>query len=136
MKKLAAIVLVVLLAGLTAFAQEQPLTPEQREKQLYENIQKQVDDLASRLDLEDWQIFYADSILTTNFGALAKDFETLQRQRVTDIEVYSRIQDDCMEKNFNALHAILSEQQWAKYLKTGAAKEKRARDKRAAKRAK
>lgn len=135
MKRITLIAVAALLC-ISAFGQEQPLTPEQKEKQMYENIQKQVDDMATRLDLEDWQIFYADSILTTNFGALAREFEVLQKQRVSDVEVYSRLQDDCMEKNYNAFHAILSEQQWAKYLKTGAAREKKARDKRAAKRAK
>lgn len=137
MKCRTALLFFMLLVPGVAFAQQQgPQTPEQREKQMYENIQKQVDDMASSLDLEDWQIFYADSILTTNFGALAKEFEELGKNRVSDLEVYSRLQDACMEKNYNAFRAILNEQQWAKYLKTGAARDKKARDKRAAKRAK
>ena len=124
----------LLLAG-TAFAQNgQPQTPEQREKQMYENIQKQVDQMADNLNLEDWQIFYADSILTTNFGAMAREFESLSRNKVSDPEIYSRIQDECMEKNYNAFHKILDEKQWARYLKMGAAREKRARDKREEKR--
>ena len=127
---------VFLLACLPAQAQEQPLTPEQREKQLYENIQKQVDDMADRLDLEDWQVFYADSILTANFGELAREYEQLGRNRVSDPDIYVRIQDGCMEKNYNAFRRILSDEQWAKYLKSGAAREKKARDKRAAKREK
>ena len=137
MKCRTALLFLMLLVPGVAFAQQQgPQTPEQREKQMYENIQKQVDDMASSLDLEDWQIFYADSILTTNFGALAKEFEELGKNRVSDLEVYSRLQDSCMEKNYNAFRAILNEQQWAKYLKTGAARDKKSRDKRAAKRAK
>ena len=128
--------LMLLVPGV-AFAQQQgPQTPEQREKQMYENIQKQVDNMAESLDLEDWQIFYVDSILTTNFGALSKEFEQLGKNRVSDPEVYSRLQDACMEKNYNALHAILNEEQWTKYLKTGAARDKKARDKRAEKREK
>lgn len=128
---------VLLLAGAAAFAQQQePQTPEQREKQLYESIQKQVDGYAESLDLEDWQVFYADSILTANFGSLAREFEQLGRNKVSDTDVYSRLQDDCMEKNYNAFRKILSDAQWAKYLKTGAARDKKARDKRAAKRAK
>ena len=125
----------LLLVPCVALAQQQgPQTPEQREKQMYENIQKQVDNMAESLDLEDWQIFYADSILTTNFGALAKEFEDLGKNKVSDPEVYSRLQDACMEKNYNAFRRILNEQQWAKYLKTGAARDKKARDKREAKR--
>lgn len=136
MKMRIIIAAVFLLACLPALAQEQALTPEQREKQLYENIQKQVDDMADRLDLEDWQVFYADSILTANFGELAREYEQLGRNRVSDADIYMRIQDGCMEKNYNAFRRILSDEQWAKYLKSGAAREKKARDKRAAKREK
>lgn len=136
MKMRIIIAAVFLLACLPALAQEQALTPEQREKQLYENIQKQVDDMADRLDLEDWQVFYADSILTANFGELAREYEQLGRNRVSDPDIYVRIQDGCMEKNYNAFRRILSDEQWAKYLKSGAAREKKARDKRAAKREK
>lgn len=133
---LAAMLATVVFAP-TALAQQQgPQTPEQREKQMYENIQKQVDNMAETLDLEDWQIFYVDSILTANFGALSKDFEELSKNRVSDPDIYSRLQDACMEKNYNAFHAILNEEQWAKYLKTGAARDKKARDKRAEKREK
>ena len=128
--------LMLLMPGVALAQQQGPQTPEQREKQMYENIQKQVDNMAESLDLEDWQIFYADSILTTNFGALAKEFEDLGKNKVSDPEVYSRLQDACMEKNYNAFRRILNEQQWAKYLKTGAARDKKARDKRAEKREK
>ena len=137
MKCRTALLFFMLLVPGVALAQQQaPQTPEQREKQMYENIQKQVDNMAESLDLEDWQIFYADSILTTNFGALAKEFEDLGKNKVSDPEVYSRLQDACMEKNYNAFRVILNEQQWAKYLKTGAARDKKARDKRAEKREK
>lgn len=137
MKCRTALLFLMLLVPCVALAQQQgPQTPEQREKQMYENIQKQVDNMAESLDLEDWQIFYADSILTTNFGALAKEFEDLGKNKVSDPEVYSRLQDACMEKNYNAFRRILNEQQWAKYLKTGAARDKKARDKRAEKREK
>lgn len=128
--------LMLLVPGVALAQQQEPQTPEQREKQMYESIQKQVDNMAESLDLEDWQIFYADSILTTNFGALAKEFEDLGKNKVSDPEVYSRLQDACMEKNYNAFRRILNEQQWAKYLKTGAARDKKARDKRAEKREK
>lgn len=133
---IAAICLFAATSAAHAQQQGQPMTPEQREKQMYENIQKQVDDMASSLDLEDWQIFYADSILTTDYGILFKEFETLGRNRVSDTDIYVRIQDECAERIYNAFHAVLDEKQWAKYLKMGAARDKRARDKRAAKRQK
>lgn len=134
--KVSIIALLALAFPLAAAAQQQPQTPEQREKQLYENIQKQVDDLADRLDLEDWQIFYADSILTRNYTDLAREFEKQSANKVSDSSIYQLLQDGCAEKNYNALKAILSEEQWAKYLKQGAARAKKDRDRRAAKRQK
>ena len=124
-----------LLAGGLASAQQQ-MTPEQREKQLYENIQKQVDSYASSLDLEDWQIFYADSILTHNFGEMAKEFEELSNNRVGNTDLYAIIQDKWMEENYKAFEKILDKDQLAKYLKQGASRDKKARDKRAQKREK
>ena len=134
--KVSIIALLALAFPLAAAAQQQPQTPEQREKQLYENIQKQVDDLADRLDLEDWQIFYADSILTRNYTDLAREFEKQSANKVSDSSIYQLLQDGCAEKNYNALKSILSEEQWAKYLKQGAARAKKDRDRRAAKRQK
>jgi len=132
--KVAITVLLATVFSLAAAAQQQPQTPEQREKLLYENIQKQVDDLATRLDLEDWQIFYADSILTRNYTDLSKEFEKQSANKVSDSSIYQLLQDECSEKNYLAFKAILSEEQWAKYLKQGAAKAKKDRDRRAAKR--
>ena len=121
------------LAAFSAAAQEQ-LTPEQREKQLYENIQKQVDDLTQSLKLEDWQVFYLDSILVNNFTAMSAEFEEMSKNRVSSQDLYIYIQDKWMEENYNAIHKILDDGQWQIYLKQGAAKAKKARDKRAEKR--
>ncbi|HOE94667.1 MAG TPA: hypothetical protein PLU97_04615 [Candidatus Cryptobacteroides sp.] len=113
--------------------QQQPLTPEQKEKQLYEAIQKQVDDYAENLNLEDWQIFYADSILTHNLVELSKEYEIQSKNKVSDSSIYMLIQDTWMEKTYQAFKKILNEEQWQKYLKTGAGRAKKDRDKRAAK---
>ncbi|MBR4788806.1 MAG: hypothetical protein IK030_03710 [Bacteroidales bacterium] len=121
------------LAAFSAAAQEQ-LTPEQREKQLYENIQKQVDDLTLSLKLEDWQVFYLDSILVNNFTAMSAEFEEMSKNRVSSQDLYIYIQDKWMDETYNAIHKILDDNQWQKYLKQGAAKAKKARDKRAEKR--
>lgn len=134
--KVSIIALLALTLPLAAAAQQQPQTPEQREKQLYENIQKQVDDLAGRLDLEDWQIFYADSILTRNYTDLSREFEKQSANKVSDSSIYQLLQDACAEKNYEAFKLILTEEQWAKYLKQGAARAKKDRDRRAAKRQK
>ena len=121
------------LAAFSAAAQEQ-LTPEQREKQLYENIQKQVDDLTLSLKLEDWQVFYLDSILVNNYTAMSAEFEEMSNNRVSSQDLYIYIQDKWMDETYNAIHKVLDDNQWQKYLKQGAAKAKKARDKRAEKR--
>ena len=125
--------LALLAAGTAAFAQQEQLTPEQKERQLYEKIQEQVDQFANTLGLEDWQVFYADSILTHDFGAMAAEFEQQAKQKVSDGSVYQYIQDKWSESTYQAFKKILTPEQWTKYLKTGARQAKKARDKRAAK---
>ena len=51
-------------------------------------------------------------------------------------DLYNQIQDKWMEQMYNAFEVVLDEPQWNRYLKAGAAREKKARDKRAAKRQK
>lgn len=133
-KKAFILLLLSLYAAIAGRAQQQqPLTPEQKEKQLYEAIQKQVDDYAENLNLEDWQIFYADSILTHNLVELSKEYEIQSKNKVSDSSIYMLIQDTWMEKTYQAFKKILNEEQWQKYLKTGAGRAKKDRDKRAAK---
>jgi len=135
MKRKAILISIFLMIGTLAFAQQQaPQTPEEREKQMYEAIQKQVDQLAESLDLEDWQIFYADSILTHDYGAMQKEFEAMSGNKVGNSDLYISVQDKWNEQIYNSFQKILSEDQWAKYLKQGAARAKKARDKRAQKR--
>ena len=55
----------LLLLPLWAGAQQQPQSEEEELKQLREAIDRQVDSYTDLLDLEDWQTFYLDSILTT-----------------------------------------------------------------------
>jgi hypothetical protein len=65
--------LVFLAAALTARAQEQPLTPEQQEKKMRENIEEMVLRYEESLSLEVWQTLYVDSILTHNFNAMSAE---------------------------------------------------------------
>ena len=135
MKRKAILISIFLFCGALAFAQQQaPQTPEEKEKQMYEAIQKQVDQLTESLDLEDWQIFYADSILTHDYAAMQKEFDLMTGNKVGNSDLYIAAQDKWSEQIYNSFQKILNEEQWAKYLKQGAARAKKARDKRAAKR--
>ncbi|MBQ6015112.1 MAG: hypothetical protein IJL22_02275 [Bacteroidales bacterium] len=123
-----------LLMFLVASAQEQPLTPEQRAKKMREAIDKMVENYEESLQLEDWQAFYADSILTHNMEERNKEMEALMANKVENYDLYTMIGDKWDEQTYIAFQKILTEEQWKKFLKTGAARAKKARDQRAAKR--
>lgn len=133
MKKIVSILLCSVLCA-TLLAQENK-TPEEREKELYESIQKQVDQLTEQLSLEDWQVFYVDSILTHDWNAMLQDFNSMSAAKVSNSDLFSDVQDKWAEQIYNALHKVFNEDQWARYLKSGAARDKKLRDKRAAKKA-
>ncbi len=124
----------LLLLPLWAGAQQQPQSEEEELKQLREAIDRQVDSYTDLLDLEDWQTFYLDSILTHDYSAMREELKGLRDAKMTNSDLYIRTQDKWSEQIYNALHKVFNEAQWNKYLKTGAAREKKSRDKRAAKR--
>ena len=131
MKKFILICAVCLVPVLLA-AQDKK-TPEQREKEFYEAIEKQVERLTILLDLDDAQIFYVDSILTYDYTAMQSEFTSLSQSKVSNTDIYTDVQDKWMEEIYNAFHKVFRQDQWTKYLKSGADREKKARDKRAAK---
>lgn len=125
--------LVVALAfSLPLMAQQQ--SPQEPEKMLRENIEESLEKYERTLELEYWQVFYMDSILTHDYGAMMAEMEEKSKAKVESSDIYQQIQDKWSEQMYLAIHKILNEQQWEKYLKQGAAREKKARDKRANKR--
>ncbi len=117
-----------------ARAQEQAKTPGQQEQEVYDMIGKEVEKYSRTLSLDPAQEFYMDSILTHNIFAMREEMTDKSKAKVANADIYQAIQDKWQEKTYVAFRAILDEDQWAKYLKGGAAKEKKARDKRMAKR--
>lgn len=126
-------IIVALLIPLSTMAQQQKPDEAEMEKQLREAIDKEVDRYTNLLDLEDWQVFYMDSILTCNLNGRKDEMMKLNEAKVSNVDAYTRISDKWMEATYVAIRKILDEEQWARYNRTGAAKEKKARDKRAAK---
>ena len=124
-----ALLLLPLLAGA-----QQPQGEEEQVKQMREAIDATVENYEKLLDLEDWQTFYVDSILTHDYDALRLELRGLQAAKMSNADVYQQVQDKWAEQIYVALQKVLDEKQWAKYLKSGAAREKKARDKRAEKR--
>lgn len=115
-----------------AYAQDQK-TPEQREKEFYEAIEKQVETMEQQLDLEVWQVFYVDSILTHDYKAMQEEFADMSKAKMSNPDLFYDVQDKWMEQIYQSIHKVLDEKQWAQYEKLGAARDKKARDKRAAK---
>ena len=107
---------------------------EEEIKQMREAIDQTVENYERIPELEDWQSFYVDSILTHDYDALRVELKSLQAAKMSNADVYQQVQDKWAEQIYVALQKVLDEKQWAKYLKNGAAREKKARDKRAAKR--
>ncbi len=123
----------IMLFSLTLFAQ-QPQDEETAKKQYEESINKEIDRMTDLLNLEDWQTFYLDSIFHHDYLELRTELMQLSKAKVSNADIYTQIQDKWMEKIYNSVQRILDETQWQKYLKSGAAKSKKDRDKREAKR--
>ena len=132
MKKIfVAILAALLLVPTSAFAQERELTPEEqkKEKEMYEYLQKEIERLERVLNLESWQVFYADSILTHNNAEMTKELRALSQKKVSNYDIYYDVQYKWLDENYYAFQKILTPEQWQKYLKDGAGKAKKSRDK-------
>ena len=120
----------VMLLGfsLEASAQQKPEQPD-----IYEQAEMEADRLQRILDLEDWQVFYVDSTLKHDFPAMMAEMEKLQNSKVSNMMLYQAVQDKWWEQIDATYKRIFTPQQWAAYLKSGAAKVQKAREKRKAK---
>lgn len=110
-----------------------PQTPEQREKQILEYIDKEVQRLSSMLELEYWQEFYVDSTLTHDIHARTEEMQQMQQSKVGNADLYQDIWDRWEEQIARSYQRFFSEEQWKKYLKNGGARAQKERDKRRAK---
>ena len=129
------VVCTVLFAGFSAGLAAQDMSAEEKkaEKEFYDSIQREVDRLEGLLKLEDWQVFYVDSIMTHDYKAMQEELTDLRNKKVSNTDMYYEIQDKWHEKMYVAFEGLFNEDQWAKYLKSGAARDKKNRDKRLAK---
>lgn len=124
--------LAAFLFPLCAFAQSQGGAQDE-EKQMRKAIDTSIENLTSLLKLEDWQVFYLDSIMTHDYEAMTQEINVLRNAKMSNQDAYISVQDKWSEKMYQAFRGIFNDEQWAKYLKSGAGREKKARDKRAQK---
>ena len=129
--RLLSAVAVFCLSVLAARAQNTaPQTPEQQEKQMLEYVDKEVQRLSTLLELEYWQEFYVDSTLTHDLKAMAAELESMQKAKVENRDLYVTVQDKWMQQIDNSYKRFFTEEQWAKYWKSGGKRAQEARDKR------
>ena len=121
----------ITLSVFVARAQNQgPLTPEQKEKQLMDFVDKEVQRLSTLLELEYWQEFYVDSTLTHDYKAMSEELESMSKAKVENRDLYQNVQDKWAQKIDDSYKRFFTEQQWNKYWKTSGKRAYEARNKR------
>lgn len=123
---------VLMLAGVLAVSVEASAQEQQKQPDVYEQAETEADRLQRVLDLEDWQVFYVDSTLKHDFPAMMAEYDKLRAAKVSNASMYQSVQDKWMEQIDATYKKIFNPQQWAAYLKSGAAKAQKAREKRKA----
>lgn len=108
------------------------LSAQQQEKQpdIFEQAEMEADRLQRVLDLEDWQTFYVDSTLKHDFPAMLAEYEELKNAKVANTSMYQAVQDKWLDQIDATYRRIFNDEQWAAYLKQGAGKAQKAREKR------
>lgn len=125
LKTYVALAFMSLFFCIAASAQQQSEQPD-----VYERAEMEADRLQRLLDLEDWQTFYVDSTLKHDLPAMMAEIEGLRAAKVSNSSMYVTIQDKWLEHIDVTYKKIFNEKQWAAYMKSGAAKAQKARDKR------
>ena len=127
--------LICILAAMLLGAQAQSLFAQQKpeEVDIYEQIELEADRLQRVLELEDWQVFYVDSTLKHDYVAMQAEAQKLAEAKVSNRDMYIMVQDKWLEQIDATYKRIFTPEQWAAYLKQGAAKAQKARAKRNAK---
>lgn len=129
----------LIIVALMAFFLSTPCFAQQlgeqtkEQKEIYDIIQSSLDAMVIEYKLDDWQVFYLDSIMVHDYTEMQAELNALKDKKVSNSDMYYVIQDKWMEKMYNGFKGVLDEDQWKKYLRSGAERQKKARDKRAAK---
>ena len=134
MKSRIYLALILLFAGLAFALEGESLAQEpQKQPDVFERAEIEADRLQQLLDLEDWQVFYVDSTLKHDYPAMMADYDKLSMSKVSNQSMYQMVFDKWMEQVDKTYRRIFTDEQWAAYLKSGAARAQKAREKRKAK---
>ena len=123
--------LCVLLAFLSALFSVRALAQQQEKMpDIYQQAEMEADRLQKLLDLEDWQTFYVDSTLKHDFPAMMAEYEEMKKAKIENTTMYVAVQDKWMDQIDATYRKIFTDEQWAVYLRQGAGKAQKAREKR------
>lgn len=114
------------------FSSVELFAQQQEPPDLMELAATEAERLQTVLDLEDWQLFYVDSTLQHNYKKMDDEIKALSSSKVANAALYYSVQDKWMERTDSLYKTIFTEAQWDKYLKSGAARQIKAREKRKA----
>lgn len=119
----------VLSCGLASAQSQEQKTPSPEEY-----ATKEAERLEGLLDLEGWQSFYVDSTLQYNYVQMQEEIDEMRSSKVDNYNLYLAVQDKWLDRTDSSFQKFFTPEQWTKYLKSGAAKQQKARAKRAEKR--
>lgn len=120
--------------SLLGFSSDEASAQSQEPVDLNVLAEEEADKYQRLLKLEDWQVFYVDSTLKANFFTLQVELEKLQKMKVTNTSIYQDAKDKCWDEIDRNFKKWFTDEQWAVYLKNGAAKLQKQREKRKEKR--
>ena len=115
--------------GLEAVAQQQ----KEDGPDIYEQAEAEADRLQGVLKLEDWQTFYVDSTLKHDYPAMMAEMEDLRAAKITNVDIFQDVQDKRWDRIDASYRNIFTDEQWKAYLKSGAGKAQKMREKRRSK---
>ena len=118
---------VMMFIGFAAYAQQQ------EQPDIFEQAEMEADRLQRLLYLEDWQTFYVDSTLKHDYPAMMEEMEKLRAAKITNVDIFQDVQDKWWDSIDASYRKIFNDEQWKAYLKTGAGKAQKLREKRKAK---
>lgn len=122
----------LILAFGLVFSSTELFAQQQEPPDFVELAANEAERLQTVLDLEDWQSFYIDSTLQHNYVKMDEEIKALSSSKVANASLYYSVQDKWMERTDSMYRTIFTEEQWEKYLKNGAARQIKAREKRKA----
>ena len=135
MKRTARYIAIAILASIPLTAAAQNQQQGQQPKDAATMAAEAADYLQGMLSLDDRQVFQVDSTLQFNYSHMMAELEAVRRRGASNTDLYEVVSDKWSEANDTTFAKIFSDEQWKKYMRTPYGKQKRARDKRLAKKA-